>query len=99
MNVHPGDNRWSIQRIVGGAFENTGVREAKNITIPFVGEGEQQIFHSREEQASFPSYNVSCLINPANQTVVNFDDRDIVYSVVFAITVDSSVVLVAGCYS
>ena len=66
---------------------------------PFVGEGEQQIFHSREEKASFPSYNVSCLINPANQTVVNFDDRDIVYSVVFAITVDSSVVLVAGCYS
>lgn len=99
MNVHPGDNRWSIQRIAGGAFETAAEREAKSIMTPFVGEGEQQIFHSREEKASFPSYNVSCLINPANQTVVNFDDRDIVYSVVFAITVDSSVALVAGCYS
>ena len=98
MNVEPGDNRWSIQRIAGGAFENATERSDKSITIPFVAEGEQQKLHSKEERASFPLYNVSCLINPANQTVVNFDARDVVYSVVFAITVDSSVAHIVGCY-
>ena len=85
--------------IAGGAFENAAEREDKTIPVPSVAEGKQQTVHSNGEKTPVPSYNVSCLINPTNQTVVNFDDRNVVYSVVFAVTVDSSSVApIASCY-